>query len=275
MDLPTSDVVQFFLELPSDSELDSYLQKEPRSEDWTDSGHSNTSSPHLTPSDNIMLDQEFWTNSPACQLLRQHVLTQSEPKPVAAQKEVLLRDWIDDIFLESEQHTVLLPSKTLPSDDSITEPESDDHEQHTVPSKTLPSDDSITEPESDDPIQHIVPSKTLTSDDSITEPESDDPIQHIVPSKTLTSDDSITEPESDDHEQLTVVLPTPKPITPKLDRKWFTTPSPPPPDSMYWKYFTQEEEARFYDRSRTDKSFQAVRELKRQLQLSLDEELRK
>ncbi|KAG1792356.1 uncharacterized protein HD556DRAFT_1444618 [Suillus plorans] len=215
--------MQFFLKLPSDSELDSYLQKEPRSEDWTDSGHSD-SSPHLTLSDNIMLDQEFWTNNPACQLLRQHVLTQSEPKPVATQEEVL-RDWIDDIFLEFEQY--------------------------------------------------IVPLKTLSSDDSITEPELDEPIQHIVPLKTLPSDDSITEPELDNHEQHTVVLPTPKPIIPKLDRKWFKTPSPPPPDSIYWKYFTQDEEAHFYDCSQMDKSFQAVRELKHQLQLSLDEELHK
>ncbi|KAG1818506.1 uncharacterized protein BJ212DRAFT_1479516 [Suillus subaureus] len=125
------------------------------------------SSPHLTPSDNDILAQEYWLNNPACQLLKQHILAESDRKQLVTQKEVL-RDWIDDIF----DDIAPLPSKTLLSDDSTTELESDNVAP--LPSKALlSSDDSVMEPESDEPGQRTVPSKTLPSNDSITEPESD------------------------------------------------------------------------------------------------------
>jgi hypothetical protein len=66
------------------SDLDEYLQKEP------------DSSPHLTLSDDDILAQEYWLNNPACQLLKQHLLAESDPKQLVTQKEVL-QDWIDDI----------------------------------------------------------------------------------------------------------------------------------------------------------------------------------
>ncbi|KAG1803114.1 uncharacterized protein BJ212DRAFT_1487158 [Suillus subaureus] len=231
-----------------------------------------------------MLNLKFWTNTPACHLLKQHILQVTQPKPLATQIEALQdSDWIDDLFLESEQHPVLL--KALPIDGSITEPESDEliplplKAATPLLSKTLPSDDSIMELESDNVTP--LPSKALPSgDDSVTEPESDEPGQCTVPSKTLPSNDSITELELDKvapqplniaplpskalpSDNDSVMEPeseptTPKPIAPKLNWKWFATPSPPPPDSIYWKYFTQEEDAHMYDCSGTDKSFQAV-----------------
>lgn len=140
------------------------------------------------------------------------------------------------------------------------------------------ANDSLTSLLESDSEQHVVLSKALPSDGSITEPESDEPQAANIlplPLKALPSDGSITEPESYEPINIPVALSTPKPIIPKLGRKWFATPSPPPPDSIYWKYFTQEEEARFYDRSGTDKSFQAVRKLKYELQESLDNESQK
>ncbi|KAG2753915.1 hypothetical protein P692DRAFT_20721903 [Suillus brevipes Sb2] len=155
----------------------------------------------------------------------------------------------------------------------LVEPESDKPVAAApLPSKAIPIDDSITEPESDEPIA-AAPSKFLPIDDSITEPESDEPVAAApLPSKVLSSDNSITEPESEP-DNAPIALSTPKPTITKLHKKWFATPSPPAPDSIYWKYFTREEDARMYDRSGTDKSFQAVRELKHQLQMSLDDEL--
>ncbi|KAG1726243.1 hypothetical protein EDD22DRAFT_961458 [Suillus occidentalis] len=248
MDLP--EIAQFFLQLPSESEIDGYLHNE------TDSG---CSSPHLTPSDDIMLDPKFWTmNNPACRLLKQHVLqvARPKPKPLDTQMEALRdSDWIDDLFLvkpESDKPVAAAP----------------------LPSKAIPIDDSITKPESDKPIA-AAPSKFLPIDDSITEPESDEPVAAApLQSKVLSSDNSITEPESEP-DNAPIALSTPKPTITKLYKKWFATPSPPAPDSIYWKYFTREEEAQFYDRSGTDKSFQTVRKLRQELQGSLDTELEK
>ncbi|KAG1837807.1 hypothetical protein C8R48DRAFT_782569 [Suillus tomentosus] len=90
--------------------------------------------------------------------------------------------------------------------------------------------------------------------------------------KAPPSTGSITEPESDDP-PVTHVPPRPElsESATRLDRHcMFATPSPPPPGSIYWKYFTTEEDARWYDRSGTDKSFQAVRKMKEELQALLD-----
>jgi hypothetical protein len=132
----------------------------------------------------------------------------------------------------------------------------------------------LVEPESDEPLTTApLPSKAIPIDDSITEPESDEPVTTApLPSTSLPIDDSITESESEP-DNAPIALSTPKPTITKLHKKWFATPSPPAPDSIYWKYFTREEDARMYDRSGTDKSFQAVQELKHQLQMSLDDEL--
>ncbi|KAG1761068.1 hypothetical protein EDD22DRAFT_848059 [Suillus occidentalis] len=131
---------------------------------------------------------------------------------------------------------------------------------------------SIMEPESDDPpVMHVTPtittptSKAPLSTGSITEPELDDPpVTHVAPRSE--SDDLVA----------TSTNPGPKTMsvsesTTRLDcHCMFVTPSPPPPGSIYWKYFTREEDARWYDRSGTDKSFQAVRKMKQELQALLD-----
>ncbi|KAG2336851.1 hypothetical protein BDR05DRAFT_953053 [Suillus weaverae] len=164
-----------------------------------------------------------------------HILqvTQPKPKPLATQIEALWdSDWIDDLFLaelESDEPVAVAP----------------------LPSKVLPTDDSITEPESDEPVAAApLPSKVLPTNDSITEPESE-PDNALVP------------------------LSTPKPTIMKLCKKWFATLSLHTPGSIYWKYFTREEEACFYDRSGTDKSFQTIQKLRQDLQDSLDNELEK
>ncbi|KAG1724226.1 uncharacterized protein EDB91DRAFT_1087530 [Suillus paluster] len=90
---------------------------------------------------------------------------------------------------------------------------------------------------------------------SVTEPESDDPpVSLMVPKPE--SDGSITEPESDD---ITTVSPISESTT-RLDHH----------RSLYWKYFIKEEDVRMYDHSGTDKSFQAVRQMKKELQALMD-----
>jgi hypothetical protein len=56
------------------------------------------------------------------------------------------------------------------------------------------------------------------------------------------------------------------PVLRQIKRKsFFNTPSPPGPDSFYWKYVSQEEDAKWYDRSGTDASFRAVHQMKEEL----------
>ncbi|KAG1725614.1 uncharacterized protein EDB91DRAFT_1254662 [Suillus paluster] len=75
---------------------------------------------------------------------------------------------------------------------------------------------------------------------------------------------SVTEPESEPDAPMAT-------MTPRLDRHcMFATPSPPPPGSIYWKYFMREEDAKFYDCAGTDESFHAVRQKKKELQALLD-----
>ncbi|KAG1859626.1 hypothetical protein F4604DRAFT_1930591 [Suillus subluteus] len=138
---------------------------------------------------------------------------------------------------------------------------------------------SITEPESDViPVPLNQPStlrpdhvRTQTSS-SITEPESDViPVPLNQPStlqldrvRTQTSS-SITEPESESDE-----LPSNPFNQPVLNRNsFFATPSPSPPGSLYWNYFTQEEEANFFDCSRTNEAFREIRQKKYKLEVSL------
>jgi hypothetical protein len=200
-----------------------------------------------------------------------------------------------------------MPPKILTTDgaDSITEPESD--AEIVTPSVSTPAtlataatvspadNDSITEPESDAEI--VTPSMstpaTLTTaatvspadDDSITEPESDAEI--VTPSvstpTTLATaatvspadDNSITEPESDAEIVTPCTDPGSTTIPPRLDRltdscSFFTTPSPPPSDSIYWKYITREEDSKWYDRAGTDSSFSTVRQWKQELRALMD-----
>ncbi|KAG2028590.1 hypothetical protein BDR03DRAFT_1019600 [Suillus americanus] len=104
-------------------------------------------------------------------------------------------------------------------------------------------------------------------------------VQATTPAKTPIADStgSITEPESEDVAvQATTLVPaatsTPGSTTipPRLERldprSFFATPSPPPPDSIYWKYVTREEDSKWYDRAGVDDSFSVVHQRKRELQ---------
>ncbi|KAG1843969.1 hypothetical protein F4604DRAFT_1937842 [Suillus subluteus] len=104
--------------------------------------------------------------------------------------------------------------------------------------------DSVTEPESEPdvppkPIQPVQPAQPLENNpDSVMEPESEldvppNPVQPIQPLKN--DPDSVTEPESSD-----IDIPS-STLTATLKRKsFFATPSPPPPNSIYWKYVSRE-----------------------------------
>jgi hypothetical protein len=122
----------------------------------------------------------------------------------------------------------------------------------------------VTEPESEPEI--AAPTPTIPVDDlsSVTEPESEpeNPPQPTIPTPTLPIDDpsSVTEPESEPEDQLI------KGATPVPKKKgFFDTPSPPGPDSLYWKYISREEDDKWYDRSKTDASFDAVRQMRQKL----------
>ncbi|KAG1765524.1 hypothetical protein EDD22DRAFT_951011 [Suillus occidentalis] len=109
---------------------------------------------------------------------------------------------------------------------------------------------------------------------SITKPESDIiPVTSIdihVPTPQLNcvhtqTSSSITEPESDG-----ILSNTINQSQAVLNcNSFFATPSPPPPGSLYWKYFTQEEEAKFYDCSHTNEVFQEIHQKKYELEVSM------
>ncbi|KAG0691679.1 hypothetical protein DFH29DRAFT_1010481 [Suillus ampliporus] len=229
--------VQQFFDLPSDSDIDEYLQQDVSVDQGSD---SLCNSPRLDDSDFALLDPAYWFANPSCLRRLKHRVFGPCNHSVA----------------QSESDLVSV------SPGSITEPESPIPAPPAVV-KSPTSTGSITEPESPIPAPSAV-IKSPASTGSVTEPESPIPAPPAVV-KSPTSTGSVTEPESPD--------PTPKKILKPFNRAhMFATPSPPGPDSVYWKYFTWEEDARMYDHSGTDKSFQAVRELKRKLQMSLDDE---
>ncbi|KAG0696654.1 hypothetical protein DFH29DRAFT_1004371 [Suillus ampliporus] len=141
---------------------------------------------------------------------------------------------------------------------------------------TCPTKDpgSTTEPESDELTTPLAPTSVIApkyDPGSTTEPESDEPTP-LAPTSVVApkyNPGSTTEPESD------------KPMAPvttmtltasSLKRKsFFATPSPPGPNSIYWKYVSQEEDAVWYDRSGTDDRFRVARQLKRELQQLCDQ----
>ncbi|KAG2335342.1 hypothetical protein BDR05DRAFT_1006914, partial [Suillus weaverae] len=224
-----------FFNIPSEDELDEYLQQDVSS---ANTSQSFGSSPQLTTSDNCLLDPAFWINHPT----RLHTIRQLLCDSGNAED-----DWLDELldepFICHSDHVctptpqpnhVCTPTPQpnrvhTQTSSSITEPESEDiipvvsNHIHIHVSTPQPdhvrtqTSSSITEPESEDIIpvisNHIhVPSpqpnrvRTLTSS-SITEPKSEDIIpvvsNHIhIPSpqpnhvRTQTSS-SITEPESD------------------------------------------------------------------------------
>jgi hypothetical protein len=209
----------------------------------------------MTPSDDLILDPGYWLANP--------------------EKEHMLRLRIFEAML-TKPLDPLDPPKYDP--ESVTEPESDldiPPKPQTLLQPLVCDPESVTEPESDldvppkpqTPLQVIQPLV-----DSVTESESDvdvpprprTPLQVIQP--LVCDPDSVTESESD------LDVPpkhTPKKTEPKR-KSFFKTPSPPPPDSIYWKYVSCEEDARWYDRTGTDNSFEGVRKMKRELEQLCD-----
>ncbi|KAG1883059.1 hypothetical protein F4604DRAFT_1920946 [Suillus subluteus] len=149
---------------------------------------------------------------------------------------------------------------------------------------------STTEPESNvpPPTTSVNSLETLKYDPgSTTEPESEpkpiaiEPHTPVTPQKVLpipspnygpgsTGDQvgNITESESKpDAPSTTMTLQNTSVMTPVIKRKsFFSTPSPPGPDSIYWKYVSCEEDAKWYDHSGTDDSFCTIRQMKEELQ---------
>ncbi|KAG2067370.1 hypothetical protein BDR04DRAFT_1159172 [Suillus decipiens] len=186
----------------------------------------------------------------------------SEQIPTQTNEET---DWVDDLKALLSTGSITEPKSDVPPAANLTTPIS-----HLIGSSKAPfHTGSITKPKSDDlPAANFTePSKAPLSTGSITEPKSDDPPAANLTVTKPESDGSITELESDD---ITMVLPVSK-STARLDcHCMFVTPSPPPPSLLYWKYFTKEEDARMYDHSGTDESFQAVQQMKKELQALMD-----
>ncbi|KAG1722337.1 hypothetical protein EDD22DRAFT_1054625 [Suillus occidentalis] len=213
-------------------------------------GRSDT--PHMTTSDDILVDPAFWLANP--------------------EKERLLRAQIFGPTVSAAIPAVICDLE------SVTEPESEPEVLHITPNPpcTIPAvicdPESVTEPESE-PETHTTPPCTIPAvacdPESVTEPESE-PETHTTPPCTTPAvacdPESVTEPES---EPETHTIPTVVSITPKPKKKdwtdFFATPSPPSPTSNYWKYVTREEDAAWYDRAGTDDRFHVVRQMKREL----------
>ncbi|KAG1830095.1 hypothetical protein EV424DRAFT_1535172 [Suillus variegatus] len=248
--------VQNFLDLSSDPDFDGYqADTSINTNDSNDSTRSST--PIMTLSDDFLLDPSNWTSDP----LRARLMR--------------LRDLIQ------QESTPTIPTSTLPVDDpsSVTEPESEPENppQPAIPTPTLPVDDpsSMTEPESEpERSAPAIPTPTIPVDDpsSVTEPESEpERAAPAIPTPTIPVDDpsSVTEPESEPENPPQPEFSTPikiKGATPVPKKKgFFDTPSPPGPNSLYWKYISREEDDRWYDHLKTDDSFDAVRQMKQQL----------
>ncbi|KAG2337405.1 hypothetical protein BDR05DRAFT_1005043 [Suillus weaverae] len=224
--------VQDFLDISSDPDLDGYqADTSINTNDSNDSTHSSTP---VMPCP--------MTSDP----LRVHLMR--------------LRD------LLQQESTPTKPTPILPIDDpsSMTEPESEP--EIAAPTPTIPIDDpsSVTKPESEpeNPPQPTIPTPTLPVDDpsSATEPESDPEDKLPAPPPLQNDPSSVTEPESEPEDQLIKGAT----LVPKK-KGFFDTPSPPGPGSLYWKYILHEEDDRWYDRSKTDASFDAVHQMRQKL----------
>jgi hypothetical protein len=87
----------------------------------------------------------------------------------------------------------------------------------------------------------------------------------VTPTIPIDDPSSVTEPESEPETPFSTPIKI-KGATPVQKKKgFFDTPSPPGPDSIYWKYVAREQDKKWYDCSKTDDSFHAVHSMKQQL----------
>ncbi|KAG1818218.1 uncharacterized protein BJ212DRAFT_1480040 [Suillus subaureus] len=184
----------------------------------TDGYDADTSTPKMTPSDDMLLNPAYWQAHPEKRhMIRQRLLHHPHTLP----------PWPDDPKSTTEPKVITAPPR--PNDpDSITESESDLPPPQTTAPPHVDNPDSITEPE-------MSPNLKVTH------------LPQVVTAPPHMDDlDSITEPESDPPKPSITITSTPKAT---IWKSIFTVPSPPPPGSIYWKYVTQEEDNAWYDRS--------------------------
>ncbi|KAG2127538.1 uncharacterized protein EDB93DRAFT_1109272 [Suillus bovinus] len=175
--------------------------------------------------------------------------------------------------------------KMTPSDDMFVNPaywHAHSEKEHLIRQQLLHHPNTMPpwpdEPESDPPeptLQQVISPPHVDNPESITEPESDPPEptpqQVIIPS-CVNNPESVTEPESDPPEPMAHSSTITKPVLsmPKSNMKSiFTIPSPPPPESIYWKYVSKEEDEAWYNQLRTDKNFLVVHAMKQELEEAL------
>ncbi|KAG2131896.1 hypothetical protein BD769DRAFT_1666366 [Suillus cothurnatus] len=270
--------VQDFLDMSFNPDLDGY-EADTSINTNDDNDHSRSSTPVMTLSDDILLDPAYWT-SDRCRRVQAWLIdfqsaiqfsVATGSAPLAPKNEPSsITEPDSDLETALSARPVPPPSKIDPS--SVTEPESDIENLPQLPIKkptTTNDPSSVTEPESDIENLPQLPIKrptTINDPSSVMEPESDIENLPQLPIKrptTINDPSSITEPESDVEDACGM---TPVPILRQIKWKsFFNTPSPPGPDSFYWKYVSWEEDAKWYDRSGTDASFRAVRQMKEEL----------
>ncbi|KAG2740140.1 hypothetical protein P692DRAFT_20881198 [Suillus brevipes Sb2] len=236
-----------FLQIPEDIDFDNIFLSDP-------SATESSSSPHLTASDDMLLDPTYWTDHPPqYRYLMQHILPLLPALETGGfHVHAHHWDWATDLFVNDTQATTTTTTTPLAADPGSTTKPKSNIEITPRPSAatTTPVDTgSTTEPESDIDITPSAATTTPVDTGSTTEPESD---IEITPSAAAST-------------SATTI------VSPRLNRwSFFATPSPPPPDSIYWKYITREEDSKWYDRAGTDESFSVVRQWKQELQMSLD-----
>ncbi|KAG2109480.1 hypothetical protein DEU56DRAFT_920361 [Suillus clintonianus] len=248
-----------FLQIPFDDiDFDNVVLSDPS---LTESSNS----PRLTASDEMVLNPAYWfSHPPRYRYLMQRISTLL-PTLQASASSTEDQSWVAALFAKDVPAAMTPKILTTDGADSITDPESEDIT--VTPSISTPTtvattttippadDDSTTEPDSDAEI--VTPGiSTLTAVIEVNSGPCMDP-------------GSTTESESD--ENVPLAAPVVPPHLDRLDsRSFFATPSPPPPDSIYWKYITREEDSKWYDRAGTDSSFSAVRHRKQELQALMD-----
>ncbi|KAG1898546.1 uncharacterized protein F5891DRAFT_1190616 [Suillus fuscotomentosus] len=241
--MPLPSAVQDFLDLSLDPDLDD-LDNGYQADTSLDSNDTRSSTPVMTLSDDLVANPACWPSSHALRI-RARLVSFMDLPPVTHVATSTTESVMES---ESEPEVPSVLAKTTPippppkyEPSSVTEPESDIEELPQPSIKNLPKNEpsSVTEPESDvEDLPQPLPQPSI---------------------KSLPKNDpsSVTEPESD-VENLPIKTPIKK-------KSFFDTPSPPGPDSCYWKYVSREEDAKWYDRAHADNSFLTVRQIKQDL----------
>ncbi|KAI6023090.1 hypothetical protein BKA83DRAFT_12597 [Pisolithus microcarpus] len=255
MDIPV--VMKHFFDIPDDIDLDNAVLSDP-------SLTESSGSPHLTASDEQILDLEYWHSHPyQYGQLKQRLLPYQLPRALSN------TSWTDKALLSGCDTPA--PHFSMPHLLS----------QHSSPTKDViptscavqyPSPRSTTEPESDDvlPLHKHTPRSAIparpVSPGSTTEPELDIPPHEQTPHPPQpVSSGSTTEHELGVPLRQQIPRPAGSPSKP-IFKSIFATPSPPPPGSFYWKYVTPEEDAKWYDRAGQDNTFNVIHRWKKELE---------